>query len=1321
MTSDNVLRGGTQLGERYEIVSVLGAGSFGRVYRARQLSTGRDVAIKTVRIREGETAHELQRHVERFRREMRLCGALSHPHIVRLLDSGELSDGTLFAVFELLPGVTLREVIRSEGRIEQREVIRLMTDVLDALSCAHAEGIIHRDLKPENIMITKTGVRRNAMVLDFGLGGFAIDVGIETARLTATHEMMGTPCYAAPEQLRGEPPSPRSDIYSWGLIFLECLTGAIAVGGGTTHEVLLRQLSPEPVALPPAIRGQRIGRILEAVTTKNVEERRVTIAGLLEALSSLEREGTRRRADSAPQREGERRQLTLVACRATVTRPDGAPVDLDDLDHVLQGQVELYQRLAGPRYGTMVSTGADRALIAFGYPRAQENDARRAVRTALHIAAETSATSERLARERGLAVAVHIGVHSGLVIVRGGDGFEIVGVTPHVAEGIRDRAGALEVLVSDETKGLLRGAMECEEAGLADHLEPGKTTTLYRVRAEAVPAGLITSGSAEPPLVERAAEVAQLTSAWQHAENGDPRIILLVGEPGVGKSRLVRELRHVLPPAAWLETRCMAENRTSPLRPVVDLLEALPDTPEQLIERHGLDRASTAPLLASLLALPFEETGTPLGPDIKKERTLAMLALLLLRTAAERPRVFVVEDLHWADPTTIELLTLLVDELRAAPAGSASRLCVLLTARPEFAAPWNSADVTTISVPRLSRAGVASMVCSRLQGEEPPADVIDHIANRTDGVPLFVEELTHLLLDTGALAGRAGARQADWETAIPGTLRELLGARLDALSTSARETAQLAAAIGREVRHDVLAACVDTDEGLLMRDVRELIDARLLHQRRSTAEGSYVFRHALVRDAAYESMLRPTLHRVHRRIAATIREHFPDIAEQQPEVVAQHLEGAGDTEVAVTYWQRAGDRALRRAAYSEARQHVERGLAAVTRLPESALRTHAEIELLTTLGTVLLSTQGYASPEVEATFARALTLCDEAKGHVSAKIFSGIIGVYITRGERESTERLLPYLEQLRSAPRDAVELVTAYNGLAIAAFWRGAHGDAQDYAERAMPVYRGDEFQRYLVEYGYDGGIFCYAYAAWNLWVLGRPTEAEARCRELLDIAEGSRDPHARSLALAFAVLVSHARRDAAETVARAERLLAIAGEQKFYLWTGIALCAHGAGLTLGGAAASAIAEIRQGLQLSEMVGNRIGHAYYTTFLVEALLVTGELDEAQTLVTEGLALCQTSLARFHEPELHRLAGVLCAARGDAAGAESQHRRALGMARERGALGWALRAATSLGAVLHARGADAEARAVVSEALAPFAASDEADIRDARALGATLD
>jgi TOMM system kinase/cyclase fusion protein len=1325
VTSD-VLQSGTRLLERYEILAELGVGSFGRVYKARQLSTGQDVAVKTIRVHERDTAEDVRRHVDRFRREMRLCAALSHPHIVRLLDSGSLPDETLFVVFEFVPGLTLREVLASEGKLDPREAIRLMSQVLDALGCAHAQGIVHRDLKPENIMLTKTGIRRNAMVLDFGLGGFA-EYAVEATRLTATHEMMGTPCYAAPEQLRGERPSPRGDLYSWGLIFLECLTGEIAVGGTTAHEVLARQLNAAAVPIPAWLRRQRLGRVLATVTAKNVDERNVTVVGLVEALGGIDFEAglTRAAGGAAAPREGERRQVTLVACRAAVARADGGPVDLEDLDQVLQAQVERYERLAALRDTAVASASAERALLVFGYPRAQEHDAHRAVRAALHIVAETRMASDRLARERGLRIAVAIGVHSDLVIVReGAAGYEVVGTAPQVATRISDRAAPGEVLLSADTRKLLRGEIDSDEAVGVESVEPGRTLALYRVTAEPLAPGATSSPiRPELPLVERAEEVAQLLATWQHAERGSPRVTLIAGEPGIGKSRLLRELKRSIPRDAWLECRCVPENRSSPLRPVVDLLSGLPDSLPDLLARYQFDQRGPLPLLASLLALPVPEPGgsAPLSPEVQKERTLGTIVAIVLRMAAERPRALVVEDLQWADPTTIDFLTALVEELRAVhgDAPGRPRLCVLFTARPEFAAPWSPADVTAISLTRLSRAGIEALVRSRVPtGREPPAELFEHVTSRTDGVPLFVEELTYLMLETGALTGE---EDASWrkglDTAIPGTLRELLGARLDALSPSARDTAQLAAALGRESRHEVLAAVAEKDEAVLRQDLRELADARILQPRRTTREFTYVFRHALVRDAAYESMLRPGRQRVHRRIAMTILERFRDVSEQQPELVAQHLESGGETAAAVEYWQRAGDRALQRAAFPEAKQHLGRGLAAAERLPASPARTRAEIELLTSLGTALFSTQGFASPEVETTFARAQILCDRIGGDVPPKILSGIIGVHITRGDRAATDRLLPHLRRLADSPRDVVEQVTGAAGLGIDAFWRGKHEAARNYLDRARAGYRTEAFQRYVREYGYDGGIFSYAYTAWNLWVLGEPAEAEATCRELLALAERSLDPHARSLALSFGVLVADMRRDAAETIARAERLIAIATEQKLHFWLALGLCGHGAGLARAGEAGRGIGEIQQGLNLTRMIGATVSYGYYQTLLADALRTAGLVVEARAAIDEGLELCRESLGRFHEPELLRLGGELLRASGQPADAEAAFGRALTLAREHGARSWALRAATSLASLRHAQGADDEASAIVGAALEAIpGAIDGPDLREAQAL-----
>src|SRR5881396_2388881 len=445
----------------YEILAELGSGSFGRVYKARQRSTGQAVAIKVLRFWDDDTRADVTNQSERFRREMRLSAGLSHPNIVRLFDSGETEDGRLYAVFECVPGSTLKEVLAREGSLGWGETVHLMTQVLDALSSAHERGVIHRDLKPENIMVTKTGARRNALVLDFGLGGLAREARDWTLpRLTATCELMGTPCYAAPEQLRGEASSPRSDLYSWGLVFLECLTGDPAIAGGSVQDIILKQLGPDSVPIPACVRDRRLRRLLPAATAKQ----------------------------RLP--EGERRQLTVVSCGLTVTTAEAAPPELEELDQLLHAQHALWAQLAARSGGVAAAVGGGSVLLAFGYPQAREDDARRAARTALRIADEVEHAKARLAAERGLRLEVRIGIHTGLVIAHEqrpglhGEALDLVGVTPQVATRLQEFAQPGEILASQDTQRLIRGALSVEPAGERRLPELSRALPIFRLTGE---------------------------------------------------------------------------------------------------------------------------------------------------------------------------------------------------------------------------------------------------------------------------------------------------------------------------------------------------------------------------------------------------------------------------------------------------------------------------------------------------------------------------------------------------------------------------------------------------------------------------------------------------------------------------------------------------------------------------------------------------------------------------------------------------------------------------------------------------------------------
>src|SRR5436309_1396389 len=1066
----------------YEILTPLGSGSFGDVFRARQLSTGQDVAIKILR-RRPDAAPGVRDEVERFRREMRLCARLSHPNIVRLIDSGETARGMLYAVFEYVPGETLRHLLDQEGKLSLPESVHLMTQVLDALSAAHASGVVHRDLKPENVMITKTGARRNALVLDFGLGGLTGDAGTWTLpRLTATHELMGTPCYAAPEQLRGEPPTTRSDLYSWGLTLLECLTGEVAVSGRSAHEVIYKQLGPDPVPIPAQLREHRLGRILEVVTAKPVEKREATVEGLLDALAHAETglTGVVKPESAAPVTEGQKRQLTIVSCRIELARADRQELDFEEVDEVLHAQHAFVGEVAGRHAGRIASVLADRILLAFGYPWAQET-----------------------------------------------------------------------------------------------------------------------------PLVGRAGEVRQVVGLWQQVEGGTSRVVLVKGEPGIGKSRLVRELRRRIPSEAWLEARCTVEHQNTPLQPFADLLLSLGEPIEPLLVRVGLDVAETLPLVASLLGFPPADRFPPpaLLPDRRRELTLNAILALLLRLSHALPRALVLEDMQWADPTSLELATMLVQESCAAEAVAGDRpprLLIVFTARTEFEQPWPAADVSVVQPSRLSRSGIEEMVQAALSSGRPlPGALLDVVVKQADGVPLFVEEVTRVLLESGSAWDNETSARDDYRFEIPTTLRELLAERIDRLSASARDTVQLAAVLGREFRYELLSAVARTDESLLRGDVRELLTAGLLHSRPSAPSETYVFKHALVRDAAYDSLVRGVRQALLAPVANTLRERFPDATAHQPGILALHFEYGGDGSTAADYWQQAGDRAFRRAAYTEAIQQLERGLRLVETADDSPRRRARELELLVSLGTVQLSTKGMAAPEVEQLFARAQTLCEGVGGMISLKVLAGIASVLLARGDRRF-EDLIPHLETLIHHS-ELASRITGHVSLATYFYFLGRYADTREHALAAKRLYRTETFQEFAREYGYDGGLHAFAYHCMCLWLLGYPEQAEASWQEMFAIAERSRNPYSMGMALAWGALLYHELGQPDRTGELAERLVSLANEQRLIMWLPAALVTRGGALLQRGHPEDAIGWIRQGADLYRMMGVRISYAPFLMYLAAA------------------------------------------------------------------------------------------------------------------------
>jgi TOMM system kinase/cyclase fusion protein len=1318
---------------RYELLSELGAGSFGRVYRARQLSTGQDVALKIVAARGDAAGAARDNRVERFRREMRLCTELFHPHIVRLIDSGERDDGTVYAAFEYIPGVTLQQLIAEHGKLSLRETIHLMSQVLDALSCAHARGVVHRDLKPENIMIAQTGVRRNAMVLDFGLGGFAAEAdGWGLPRITATQEMMGTPCYAAPEQLRGEPPTTRSDLYSWGLIFIECVSGELAVRGASVQEAILKQLNDEPIAIPAELRDGRLGALLATVTAKAVEKRDVTIEGLLGALSVVE-SGEPHAALGAgePERtpDGERRQVTIVSCRLTVSGRDGRRVDLEQLDELAHAHAALYAELGARGGGRLAAAFGERALIVFGYPRAREDDARRAARTALTIAAEVRRHSAHWESDRGIAVQVRIGVHTGLVIARElrrpaiQGAFDLVGLTPQVAICLEEMAAPGEVLVSLDTQRLLRNDIEREPAGECPLGELGGAMPVFRLAAmrHAVPGLETIQSQRETQLVGRTRQLAQLLELWAQTQAGRGAMVLMSGEPGIGKSRLLRELRRRVPAESWAALQCAAESQNSPLRPVVELLAASEEPIAALLARHGLESGETLALFAELLSLPPDDRrpALQLAPERQKELTLNALLRLFLRMATERPLVFAMEDVHWADPTTLELLGLLAAELRdagVAAGDDAPRLYVVLTARPQFAPPWPLADLALIPLPHLAGPEVEEMVQTSLAADLPalPRKVIDEVIVRSDGIPLFVEEVTRVLVESGG-----DAEGGDGGVEIPASLRDLFAARLDGVSSSAKETAQIASVLGREFRYELLRAVSTKPESLLRADVRELTTASLIYQRRSARAESYFFKHALLRDTAYESMIRLTRQPLHARVATILHERFPDIERTQPEVLALHFERGGQSEYALRYWSKAGDLAVRRGAYVESIRHFQDGLALLERLPRSPETAERELELRTTLGVGLIATNGYGAEAVERNCSRAQELCTQL-GDAPQLIptLYGLWTYHLLRDHRDAPRQLAERLYHTARAP-EHVLIATATRG--ITAYFMGELSAAFEQLERASALY-DIEHQRSLARrLGEDAALLAPLYSMWCLFHLGQFDRAHEQQQTAEALVGQVASPYVTATSMVFAMLLGLSLEDVAMTRSYAEQAIRLAVEQRFPFFVATATCGLGWTQIAEGDVGAGIEQIEQGLAVLKLTGAVVARSYWLACIAEGHLRRGDATAGLAIVDEALALSEGNLNRLQDPWLQRLKGELLLLTSEHTAAEQCLRSAVDLARRMGDKPFELRALMSLARLLREQARAAEARPLLRESYQSFTqGSDSKDLRAARALLAEL-
>jgi class 3 adenylate cyclase/tetratricopeptide (TPR) repeat protein len=935
--------------------------------------------------------------------------------------------------------------------------------------------------------------------------------------------------------------------------------------------------------------------------------------------------------------ETERRQLTVLFCNLVDSTVLASQLDPEDWREVVRAYQAACAEVIARFEGHIAQYLGDGLLVYFGYPQAHEDDAQRAVRGSLGILEAMGTLNTRLAQDKNRRLAVRIGIHTGLVVGEiGGSGRQerlALGDTPNIAARIQGIAAPDTVVVSVATFRLVRGLFSAEDLGTRILKGVATPVQVYRMVGDSgVLSRLDVRGNRGlTPLVGREPEVALLVERWAQVQEGIGHVVVLSGEPGIGKSRLVEVLKaHAAAvPHTRLECHGSPYHQHSALHPIVEMLPralalARDDPPDAQVQQleaalsHAhLDRPETVPLVAALLSLPLPERYAPLtmSPQRQRQQTLGTLLAILLALAAQHPMLFIVEDLHWIDPSTLEFLTLIVDQ------GPTACIFTLLTCRPEFHVPWGTrAHLTPITLNRLPRRQVEIMVQRVTGGKALPAAVVQQVVARTDGVPLFVEELTKMLLESGLLREedeRYALTGALPPLAIPTTLRDSLMARLDRL-TDAKAVAQLGATLGRTFAYELLRAVSPLDEGPLAQALARLVEAELLYQQGVPPRATYLFKHALIQEVAYQSVLKSTRQRSHQQVARVLAERFPEIVETQPELMAHHYTEAGLPAHAVPYWQQAGQQALERSANPEAVQHLSTGLALLALLPETPVRAQQELDLQLALGPALSATKGLAAPEVEHIYARARALCQQV-GETPQLVptLRGLCEFYRNRGAVPTAREVGEQLFRLAQRAAEPMHLLEAHEALGTTLLFLGEYPAARMHLEQGIALTDPVAQRALTFRYGVAPGVRCLAFAALTLWCLGFPAQALRRSQRALALAQVLAHPQSLAVAQHFAAYLHYCRREVPAVQGQAEALLTLAVAQQFPLWVGHATCWRGWALAVQGQGETALAPLHQGKAAVLATGQMLARPFCLVLLAEAAGRVGQVDEGLRLLAE--------------------------------------------------------------------------------------------------------
>jgi class 3 adenylate cyclase/tetratricopeptide (TPR) repeat protein len=1011
---------------------------------------------------------------------------------------------------------------------------------------------------------------------------------------------------------------------------------------------------------------------------------------------------------------GERRHLTVSFCDLVGSTGIAAQLDPEEWREVVAG----YQRAAGEvitRYGGSVAKYlGDGVMAYFGYPEAHENDAERAVRAALSILDAVSQFNRQLTN---LKLSARIGIDSGAVVVGRGAGkdADVFGEAPNIAARVQALAPSDALLITAATHRLVSGLFVVEDRGAQALKGYDRPIQVYRVVQPSGVRGRLEAAAATrglTPFVGREEELRLLINRWERALDGEGQVALIVGEAGIGKSRLLQHFHQqiVATPHTWAEAAAAPSFQNTPFYPIADLLRqlALPHAGEPADEQltqleprltaAGLKPAEAISLIAPLLNLPVPAKYPPLAysPQQQRRRLLAMMVEWVLGAARVQPLIIATEDLHWADPSTMELIQLLVEQ------GATGRLLLLYTARPEFRHQWPlRAHHTQITLNRLSARSVRTMVGQVAARNALSDEAVAAVVERTGGVPLFVEELTRAVLESGSakLTGRE----------IPVTLHDSLMARLDRLGL-AKEVIQIGAVIGSEFSYELLHAVHPMGTEELQSALRSATDAELVYVRGIAPEATYQFKHALIRDAAYEALLKSRRKELHGQVARTIDEQFLTLKEVHPEVLAYHWTEAGESAQAISAWARAGKAAESHHAFKEAQQSYKQALTLLSLLPDSAERDLHELELRQAIIWVLWMTTGVASPESVDACARAVALAKKS-GNLSqlVPLMHATAYAAFNAGDYETAATLADEALELAEREGNPTNLGLAYGLQIIVRHFRGDLAGAEEYFARGLkfledaaiwplPLARLDPF-----------GV-----ASWNAMMLGRADLARERLARVMTEANQNNPAEVAWSecvgALSYLLLREHERAEMLATQA-----LELSEKHQMPYFAEYARCFLGLARAELGHSSEGVALIRQGIADLAAIGTH--NDSYIMFLAHAQALSGAIGDALEAIEQVLQPNRPDVNKAIQPDGFRLRGELQTKQGRREPAEADFRKALVLARSMGAKALELRASMSFARLLRDTGRRDEAHSMLAEIYNWFTEGfDTADLKEAKAL-----